>query len=305
MHLCFIIEARYRDDSMPRAVATHLAERGHAIELLEPLASVTCLSRLATKGFDEFDAFVLKTVSNGPGLSILEAAGASGIATVNHWRSIRLVRDKAVALAHARAHGLPFPVTYFLAEPQLLEAIPRRHYPLVVKPADGSLCEHVHLLRDPGDVASLPLEELGRRAFLAQRYVENDGWDVKLYHTGRQLYATVRRSCLHPDADVRERVIPVTRGLADIARRVALAFGLNVFGVDLIRSRRGWVGVDINDFPSFGLVPSAVAEIGETVVRAAAEAAATHTGRRRVSAGIVLPRRLRARRQIVLRSSPA
>src|SRR3954468_6370285 len=292
---------------MPRAVATDLAERGHDVELLEPASTVTCLSRLATDGFSAFDAFVLKTVSNGPGLSILEAAGAAGIATVNDWRSIPLVRDKAVALAYERAHGLPFPVTYFVAESRLLEAIPRRQYPLVVKPTDGSLCEDVYLLREPADIETLPLAELAARPCLAQRYVENAGSDVKAYHTGRGIYATVGRSVLHPDVAVDERVIPLTRSLREIVLKVGRVFGLSVYGVDLVRTRRGWVGVDINDFPSFGLIPSAVREIGDTVIEAATVATPRrdHGARRAVHAReiVLRPGRMASRRPALTRSS--
>jgi ribosomal protein S6--L-glutamate ligase len=272
MRLCFILEERYRGDSMPRAVATELAEWGHHVRLLEPNATVTCLSRLATDGFAEYDAFVLKTVSNGPGLSILESAGAAGIATVNDWRSIALVRDKAVALTLARSRGLPFPATYFIADGRLLETIPRNKFPLVVKPTNGSSCEGICLLEDPGDVSRLNLE--ADCYFLAQRYVENAGYDVKVYNTGVRIYATLRRSPLHPEAQVRERIIPLTPALHEIAVRVGAAFGLSVYGVDLVHTPRGWVGIDINDFPSFALVPGAAAQIGETILDIAMRAPA-------------------------------
>jgi ribosomal protein S6--L-glutamate ligase len=283
MRFCFILEERYRGDSMPQVVATDLVDRGHDVQLLEPRATVTCLSALATSGFAEFDAFVLKTVSNGPGLSILEAAGAAGITTVNDWRSIPLVRDKAVALAYARARGLPFPVTWFVTDPALLDAIPRHSYPLVVKPAHGSLCESVVLVKDPSAIADVPFGDGGSQAFLAQRYIENDGYDLKLYNTGVRVYATVRRSCLHPETSVRERVIPVTPRLEEFALRVGEAFGLSIYGVDLVRGPHGWVGVDINDFPSFGLIPGAVPEIGDTIVRAAQVTASMRNGHARPS----------------------
>ena len=112
MRLCFIIEEKYRHESMPLAVAYQLRQWGHDVDLLEPHATVTPLFDLVTQSYD---AYVLKTASEGPGLSLLEAAEAVGIPTINSARSIRLVRDKAVAIAVARAHGLPVPPTYFVA----------------------------------------------------------------------------------------------------------------------------------------------------------------------------------------------
>ncbi len=88
---------------MPMVIAEQLRQWGHTIDLLEPAETVTCLSDLASQSYD---AYVLKTVSDGPGLSILKVVEAVGIPTINNSRSISLVRDKTIALLSA----LPFPL---------------------------------------------------------------------------------------------------------------------------------------------------------------------------------------------------
>jgi ribosomal protein S6--L-glutamate ligase len=50
-------------------------------------------------------------------------------------------------------------------------------------------------------------------------------------------------------------------------------FGLDIFGVDVVATADGWVALDINDFPSFGLVPNAAGLMAETIERIAARAA--------------------------------
>src|SRR5437588_5952598 len=135
MRLCFIIDEKYRHQSMPLAVVHQLRQWGHDVDVLEPHASVIRLSNLITQ---RCDAYVLKTAAHGPGLSLLEAAEAVGIPTINNARSVRLVRDKAVAIAVARAHGLPVPPTYFVAITGMQRAaratrIQHRHPP----PGDG------------------------------------------------------------------------------------------------------------------------------------------------------------------------
>src|SRR5437870_13050044 len=115
---------------MPTVVVDQLLQWGHSVDVLEPHTTITCLSDLTKQNYD---AYILKTVSNGPGLSLLEAAEAAGIPTINNSRSIRLVRDKAVAAAFAHAHGLPTQLTYFIAHLELLKQIPEKKYPLVVK----------------------------------------------------------------------------------------------------------------------------------------------------------------------------
>jgi ribosomal protein S6--L-glutamate ligase len=272
MRLCFIIEEEYRDDRMPLRVADRLASWGHDVHLLHPRESATCLSALARDGEDRFDAYVLKTVSDGPGICILEAAAASGVTAINNPRSIRLVRDKAAAAAHARAAQIPFPLTYFIVDVDQAAVIPREHYPLVIKPTNGSSTREVHRIDDPAQLVALQLNPHGR-FFLAQRYVENEGYDLKLYCIGREVFAVMRASPLHPDCSVTERQVQVTPELAAIARNVRRVFGLDIFGADVVRATEGWVAVDVNDFPGFGGVPDAVSLISRRIAQLARTAA--------------------------------
>ena len=279
MRLCSIIEEKYRHGSMPLAVADQLRQWGHDIDLLEPHATVTPLFDLVTQSYD---AYVLKTASEGPGLSLLEAAEAVGIPTINSARSIRLVRDKAVAIAVARAHGLPIPPTYFVAHPRLLAQIPPQDYPLIVKPSNGSACRDIYRVNHPADLATLALPEGAHSFLLAQRYVPNTGFDIKLYVAGTQVYAVRKKSPLHPDVNVTEGLIPITPELRTLALNVGALFGLDLYGVDVVQTADGWVGVDINDFPGFGGVPGAVVLLATFILhvarRAAMQRAARATG---------------------------
>jgi ribosomal protein S6--L-glutamate ligase len=275
MRLCFIIEEEYRGDRMPLRVADRLAGWGHDVHLLHPQASATCLSALGRSGNDRFDAYVLKTVSGGPGICILEAAAASGIAAINNPRAIRLVRDKAAAAARARAAKIPFPLTYFVVDVRHVGLIPREHYPLVIKPSNGSSTREVHRIDDPAELRELELDPRDR-FFLAQRYVENEGYDLKLYGIGREIFAVTRASPLHPGRTVAENQVPLTPELAAIARRVRRVFGLDIFGVDVVRAPHGWVAVDINDFPGFGGVPEAVTLVSKHIAHLARPAAVRH-----------------------------
>src|SRR2546425_6180013 len=111
MRFCFILEEKYANEPMPMVVADQLQQWGHQIDVLQLYCNVTSLTDLPLA---TYDACVLKTVSDGPGLTILEAAEAVGIPTINNSRAIRRVRDKAVAVAFAKYRGLPVPRTYFV-----------------------------------------------------------------------------------------------------------------------------------------------------------------------------------------------
>jgi len=268
MRFCFIVEEQYRNDPMPMVIADQLLQWGHDVDLLEPQTAVACLSDLAEQGYD---AYVLKSLADGPGLSILEAAEAVGIPTINNARSIRLVRDKAVAAAFARAHGLPIPPTYFVAHPRLLKQIPASEYPLVVKPSNGSSCRDIYLLNSPADLTALEIAEANDSFFLAQRYAENTGFDIKVYVTGREVYAAIaKKSPLHPEMS--EHFVPLTPEIRKMVLQVGKLFGLDIYGVDIVETPQGPAILDINDFPSFGGVPRAVVRVSEYVLHAAKRA---------------------------------
>lgn len=268
MHFCFIIESAYRHEQMPIVIARKLMQWGHNVDLLEPQSTITSLTEMTRA---DYDAYVLKTVSDGPGLSILEAAEAAGIPTINHSRAIRLVRDKAIATARAIAHNLPTPLTYFVAHPSLLSQVPVDDYPLVIKPTNGSSCRAIYKVNSPADLAALDTSEAGNSFFLAQHYVENSGYDVKLYVAGAQVFAIAKRSPLHPDVEVNKHLIPINLEWRELALRVGEIFGLDIYGLDIVETANGPVVVDVNDFPSFGRVPDAINLVAAQIVDIAAK----------------------------------
>ncbi|MFG2983563.1 RimK family alpha-L-glutamate ligase [Streptomyces sp. NPDC048258] len=264
MRLCFLVEEHYRHDGMPNEVIRQLTAWGHQVDVVRPGGSLLRMTEAVRAG--AHDAWVLKTVSGGPGLTLLEAAAATGMTTVNDARSIRGVRDKALAAAIGRARGLPLPPTYAAARPELLREIPAAEYPLVVKPADGSSGRAVHLVSSPERLEAVLPVLAGEGLLIAQPYVPNSGTDIKVYGVGGELFATERCSPLHPDSSVRERRVPLSPEVAAIAAQVGAVYGLDLYGVDVLLGPDGPVVVDVNDFPSFRQVPDAAARVARAVL---------------------------------------
>ncbi|MGW7415674.1 ATP-grasp domain-containing protein [Streptomyces sp. NPDC054863] len=267
MRLCFLVEEHYRHDGMPIEVIRTLTSWGHRVDVVRPGGSLLDMTAAVRAG--THDAWVLKTVSGGPGLTLLEAAAEAGLTTVNDARAIRRVRDKALAAAIGRSHGLPVPPTYAAASPQLLLEVPDAEYPLVVKPADGSAGRSVHLVATPERLAALLPELTGEGMLIAQPYVANPGVDLKVYCVGGRLYATERGSPLHPEHTVHERRVPLPAEVAETVARVGAVYGLDLYGVDVLLGPDGPVVVDVNDFPSFRRVPDAAGQVARAVLELA------------------------------------
>lgn len=283
MRLCFLVEEQYRYDGMPVDVIGQLTAWGHQVDVLRPGTSLIRVSEAVRAG--SHDAWILKTVSGGPGLTLLEAAAAAGLTTVNDARSIRGVRDKALAASIGRGGGLPVPVTYAAARPEALAEIPASEYPLVVKPADGSSGRAVRLVASPDLLAPLRDQLAGEGMLIAQPYVPNSGIDLKAYSVGGQVYATQRCSPLHPERAFPERRVLLTAEVAAVVAEVGAVYGLDLYGVDILLGPDGPVVVDVNDFPSFRQVPDATARVARAILdRARAGTTSVHG-----SSGLVPP----------------
>ncbi|MEU0543945.1 ATP-grasp domain-containing protein [Nocardia sp. NPDC005978] len=261
MSFCFLVEEQYRRDGMPRSVIRQLQAWGHRVDVIRPGGELLELDDLLDRG--DHDAWVLKTVSGGPGLGLLEAAAAAGLTTVNDARSIRGVRDKVHAAALAARTGLPVPPAWAAARPLDLARIPAARYPLVVKPADGSSGRDVRLIERPEQLTTLgPAEGM----LIAQPYVPNSGVDLKVYCVNGRLYGTERTSPLTGAPGLPDRPVALDAEITSIAIRVGEVFGLDLYGVDVVYGPDGPMVVDINDFPSFREVPDAVAGVARAII---------------------------------------
>lgn len=272
MKICFLVEEQYRHDGMPVEVIRQLTSWGHEVDIIRPGSSLVAVSEAVRKG--SHDAWVLKTVSGGPGLTLLEAAAAVGLTTVNDARAIRNVRDKALAAAIGRSRGLPVPVTYAVARWETLAEVPETDYPLVVKPANGNSGRSVHLVPSPIRLKDIGPKLADEGILIAQPYVPNSGVDLKVYCLDGEVYATERCSPLHPGRAVLERRVGLSMEVARIAAEVGQVYGLDLYGVDVVLGPEGPVVVDVNDFPSFRQVPDAPARVARAVLKLARDGGA-------------------------------
>jgi ribosomal protein S6--L-glutamate ligase len=86
---------------------------------------------------------------------------------------------------------------------------------------------------------------------IVQRYVANDGWDRKLYVIDGQVFGLSRPSPLTPGDPEARAGIKVPAEWARLAQKVGRAFGLTVYGVDVVLSSNTPMVVDVNSFPGF------------------------------------------------------
>lgn len=257
MRISFLLTRRVPPVPSPVLVEVFaLLERwGHTVrgEIPEEhLARVDALEASA-------DLYVLKSHTE-LALSLAGLLHDRGARLLNRYEGCLAAQDKITAVRRLRAAGVPAPATWVtgdlrLATPLLEEG------PLVVKPHRGHRGTDVHVVRTGAELAALPNPST---PVIVQRYVPGQDVDLKVYVVAEQVFAV--RKPFSADSFTRAgRQVPVLDTVGDIAMRARAAFGLDLFGLDLIEGPAGPEVVDVNYFPGYKGVPDVALPIARVV----------------------------------------
>lgn len=192
------------------------------------------------------------------GLAMLAYAEAAGTPTLNRSAATRAVRDKVeMAIALGRA-GLPCAATFLTDHVASLAELPATAFPLILKATFGDNSQGLRLVRRPDDLHDV---HWGEDVVVAQHYLPNDGFDLKLYVCGSRVFAIRKPSPFNGDPHAPATPVAPDARLAELALRCGAVFGLEIYGVDTIATVDGPVVIEVNEFPNF----TGVDEAGELV----------------------------------------
>ncbi len=136
----------------------------------------------------------------------------------------------------------------------------------MVKPNGGRRGEQIAVVRDARDLDELPASA---GPFLAQRYVQGKGLDLKAYVIGDQVFGVWRPFPARTAAEKRGPRCALSQEIREICLRCGRLFGLELYGVDLIETDDGPTVIEVNCFPGYRGVPGADSLIADHIVRTA------------------------------------
>jgi ribosomal protein S6--L-glutamate ligase len=193
------------------------------------------------------------------GTAVVRQFEVMGVYSVNESVAITRSRDKLRALQLLSRKGIGLPVTGFASSPgdtdDLLELVGGT--PVVIKLLEGTQGVGVVLAETKKAAESVIEAFRGLKAnFMVQEFIkEAGGADIRCLVVGDKVVASMIRqgregefrSNLHRGGSA--SLVKITPEERSTAVRSAREMGLNVAGVDLLRSSRGPVVMEVNSSP--------------------------------------------------------
>lgn len=193
------------------------------------------------------------------GLAVLRQFEMMGVYPVNESVAIGRSRDKLRSMQLLARDGIGLPVTTFAHDPKQTEEVVKLAggAPLVVKLLEGT--QGIGVVLADTDRSAKSVIEAFRGAninILVQEFIKEAGsTDIRAFVIGGRVVAAMKRT--GADGDFRSNlhrggsaaVVKITPEERSTAIRAAKSMGLNVCGVDMLRSNHGPVVMEVNSSP--------------------------------------------------------
>ncbi len=272
------ILSRKRELYSTRRLVEAAEGRGHQVRVIDPLR---CYMNIAThhptihyRGQDlvDFDAIIPRIGASITfyGTAVTRQFEMMGVYSLNESQSISRSRDKLRSMQLLSREGIGLPITGFAHAPDdkadLMNLVGEP--PFVIKLLEGTQGMGVVLAETQKASESVIDAFRNLKAyFLVQEYIaEADSSDIRCFVVGDKVIASMMRkaregefrSNLHRGG--KASLIDITPEERSIAVRSAKILGLNVAGVDIIRSKNGPLILEVNSSPGLEGIEKATAK---------------------------------------------
>lgn len=215
-----------------------------------------------------YDAVIPRIASNMTryGTAIVRQLEMQGVYTVSGSLAINRSRDKLRSLQLLAKAGVGIPKTVVSRNSTDIDNLLEKlgGMPVIIKLARGTHGNGV-VLAETKKAAKSVLQafyltnEDGTNVLLQEFIKESAGTDIRALVVGGRVVASMKRQSL--DDDFRSnlhkggegKTIKLTEEERKMAIKAAKAMGLNVAGVDMMRSERGPLVLEVNASPGFGI----------------------------------------------------
>lgn len=242
-------------------------KRGHHPEVIDPLRCYMNITshrpsvHYKEKILDYFDAVIPRIGASITfyGTAVLRQFEMSNVFSVNESVAITRSRDKLRSLQILAKKGIGLPVTGFANSTKMTDDLLSivGGAPCVIKLLQGTQGKGVVLAENKKAAESvIDLLSGTKSNFLVQEFIrEAGGSDIRCLVIGDKVVATMKRTGAEGDfrsnlhRGGKAEVIKITPAERATATRAAKAMGLNIAGVDIVRSNHGPLVLEVNSSP--------------------------------------------------------
>jgi len=262
------ILSRRHDLYSTRRLAEAAKSRGHEADVIDTLrcymnvTSARPSIHYKGKELPDYDAVIPRIGASVTfyGAAVVRQLKMMGVFCVNDSIAITRARDKLRCLQLLSKKGIGLPITGFAHSLDEIEDLIKMvgGPPLVIKFLEGTQGIGVILVETAKAARSMIEAFLGLKVnILVQEYIrEAGGADIRCFVVGNDVVSSMKRQSKSSD-EFRSNLhrggtatpVEITEEEREMAVNAARIIGLNVAGVDIVRSDRGPLIIEINASP--------------------------------------------------------
>jgi ribosomal protein S6--L-glutamate ligase len=260
-------------------------KRGHSVHVIDYLRCYMDITASAPQvlyqgeSLNDYDAIIPRIGASNTfyGTTVVRQFEMSGAYSVIDSRSILRSRDKLRCLQILTKAGVDIPITGFAHSTKDIDKVIDLvgGTPLIVKLIEGTQGSGVILAETRASARSVieGFRELDANILVQEFIEESRGMDLRCIVVGRKVVAAMLRQAINGEfrSNLHQGALATSVNITTAERQAALkaarAMGLKIAGVDILRSKRGPLVMEVNSSPGLeGIEAVSRRDIAELII---------------------------------------
>lgn len=289
MKIAILVFPKERNELLPGTQLLHdkIIERGHTVD-------VVCESDVYImfdgkkdvlyrngKKLPKFDAVIVRpAIGSDPSIhaAFIRQFELQGYLVLNGHTGVHRAKNKirTLQLMHHKKTSMPKTAVIF-SEESIDHVVKEFKYPVIVKSAYGVGGSGIFIAesrRSMRSIADYLLKKNDNPIKIQEYIAESKGKDLRLFVVGGKVVATMQRSARKGDfrSNLHKggsgKAIEPTEEEKKMAVRAVKYIGLDISGVDILRTKNGPVIIEVNSNPGLsGITKYAKVDVAEKIVK--------------------------------------
>lgn len=219
--------------------------------------------------------------------AIIKQFQIAGVPVINNHLAVVRAKNKVRTMQSLGRDGIPVPKTYIIGSSEYIDDVVEDigRFPVILKTITGSHGSGVSIIeskRGLRSVIEMMMRSEGAMPLMIQEYVkEAKGKDIRVFIVGRRIVGAMERiatkrgefrSNFHLGGRV--RVASMSRREKDVAFAAVKSLGLDIAGVDILRTKTGPKVLEVNSNPGLeGITTATERDIAGEIIKYAVKKA--------------------------------